>query len=73
MNILRPLCPACQARTMLARISPGPFGFDIRTFECPACGAFHQSVTKLVDRMKSLKRQAGSGANYERQCKTDRW
>jgi hypothetical protein len=22
---------------MLARITPGPSGFDIRTFECPAC------------------------------------
>jgi len=38
---------------MLARITPGPSGFDIRTFECPACGTVHQSVVELVDPMES--------------------
>ena len=55
MIILRPSCPACQARTMLARITPGLSGFDIRTFECLECGTFHQSVTKPVDPLKSLE------------------
>jgi hypothetical protein len=44
----RPLCPKCAATTMLARITPGPSGFDIRTFECPACDNVHQLVVALV-------------------------
>jgi hypothetical protein len=58
MIILRPLCPACQTRTKLARITPGPLGFDIRTFECPACNHVHQTVVELIDPMKSLKTNA---------------
>jgi len=38
---------------MLARITPGPAGFDIRTFECPACDFIHQIAVELVDPMKS--------------------
>jgi hypothetical protein len=38
---------------MLARITPGPFGFDIRTFECPACEEVHQRVVAPGDPMKS--------------------
>jgi hypothetical protein len=38
---------------MLARITPGPSGFDIRTFECPACEQIHQVVVKLIDPMKA--------------------
>jgi hypothetical protein len=37
---------------MLARITPGPNGFDIRTFECPVCDHVHQMVVEL-DPMKS--------------------
>jgi hypothetical protein len=55
MIILRPPCPTCQTRTMLARITPGRSGFDIRTFECPACDHVHQRVVGLVDPMKSLE------------------
>jgi len=40
---------------MLARITPGPSGFDIRTFECPNCDHVHQMVVGLVDPMTSLK------------------
>jgi hypothetical protein len=40
---------------MLARITPGRFGFDIRTFECPVCDLAHQLVGQLVDPMKSLE------------------
>ena len=49
----RTLCPMCRAEAVLARITPGPFGFDIRTFECPACKDVHQLVADLVDPMKS--------------------
>jgi hypothetical protein len=48
-------CPNCQTTTMLARITPGPLGFDIQTFECPACDHIHQSVVDLGDPMKSLR------------------
>jgi hypothetical protein len=58
MIIPRPPCPACQTTTMLARITPGPAGFDIRTFECPACDHVHQCVVQLIDPMKS-KETAG--------------
>ena len=44
-----------QARTILARITPGRSGFDIRTFECPSCDHVHQRVVALVDPMKSDK------------------
>jgi hypothetical protein len=40
---------------MLARITPGSAGFDIRTFECPECDHVHQRVVELVDPMKSRK------------------
>jgi hypothetical protein len=40
--------------TMLARITPGSAGFDIRTFECPACEEVHQRVVALGDPMKCL-------------------
>jgi hypothetical protein len=48
----RPSCPKCQTTTMLARITQSPSGFDIRTFECPACDQVHQTVV-LTDPMKS--------------------
>ena len=55
MTVLRPLCPACQTRTVLARCTPGPIGFDIQTFECLACGHVHQTVADLLaDPMKSV-------------------
>jgi hypothetical protein len=40
---------------MLARITPGSAGFDIGTFECPACDHVLQRVVALVDPMKSRK------------------
>jgi len=49
----RPPCPKCQATTMLARITPGSAGFDIRTFDCPACDYVHQTAVELDDPMKS--------------------
>jgi phage FluMu protein Com len=50
-----PSCPKCRTMTTLARITPGPSGFDIRTFECPECDHVHQTVVELVDPMKSRK------------------
>jgi hypothetical protein len=49
----RPPCPECTALTTLAQIIPGPSGFDIRTFKCPACNCFHQRLVALGDPMKS--------------------
>jgi Zn ribbon nucleic-acid-binding protein len=49
----RPPCPRCKAITVLARTTPDSSGFDVRTFECPACGHIHQRVVELIDPMKS--------------------
>jgi phage FluMu protein Com len=49
----QPLCPTCQTVTMLARVTPGRWGFNIRTFECPECKDVHQIVADLADPMKS--------------------
>jgi hypothetical protein len=54
----RSICPRCQTATMLVRITPGPSGFDIRTFECPACNYIHQAVAELVDPMRSSRTTA---------------
>jgi hypothetical protein len=51
----KPPCPKCKAITRLARITLGPSGFDIRTFECPACDHVHQQVVAVVDPMKSIE------------------
>jgi hypothetical protein len=51
----RPPCPKCQAETMLTRISSGVSGFDLRTFECPACEHVHKALVALVDPMKSVE------------------
>jgi hypothetical protein len=55
MTIQRSRCPKCQATTKLARITTGPSGLDIRTFECRACDLIHQLVVELIDPMKSLE------------------
>jgi hypothetical protein len=39
---------------MLARVTPGPSGFDIRTFKCATCDHIHQRVVE-IDPMKSKK------------------
>ena len=67
MPIRRPICPTCQTRTVLARVTPGPIGFDIRTFECPACHHVHQTVVELIgDPMKSSQRTHGFADNCKR-------
>jgi len=54
---VRPLCPICKTTTMLARVTPGRWGFHIHTFECPECNDIHQIVADLADPMKSRKTQ----------------
>jgi hypothetical protein len=58
-------CSKCKAMTMLARITPGPPGFDIHTFECLACNRVYQRVVERVDPNRA-KQPVGSRANCER-------
>jgi hypothetical protein len=54
ITVHEPRCPKCKrAITILARITSGASGFDIRTFKCPACDHVHQRVVELFDPMKS--------------------
>jgi hypothetical protein len=55
IHIPRPPCPKCQTETMLARITPGPSGYDFRTFECPLCDYVHEILVTLVDPMISVE------------------
>ncbi|MET4329381.1 RNase P subunit RPR2 [Bradyrhizobium sp. i1.15.2] len=55
MTIQRTPCPKCQTTMMLARITPGSAGFDIRTFECSACDFVDQIAVDLVDPMRSAR------------------
>ena len=52
--IERPRCPKCQRRMSLARISPGPSGYDLRTFECGKCEHVLKEAI-ATDPMKSDK------------------
>jgi hypothetical protein len=49
---VRDASPAIVPGMMLARISPGPMGFEHRLFECPACD-FVQNEVVASDPMKS--------------------
>jgi exosome complex RNA-binding protein Csl4 len=49
--IERPRCGRCQARMILARISPLPDGSEQRTFECPKCDAIETRT--VADPLKS--------------------
>jgi hypothetical protein len=50
--IERPGCAKCRTPMLLARIAPGPSGFDYRTFECAKSD--HVRVTLVAsDPMKS--------------------
>jgi len=50
-SIERPRCGRCQARMMLARISPLPDGSEQRTFECRKCDAIETRT--IADPLKS--------------------
>jgi hypothetical protein len=52
LPIERPRCPKCQIRMVLARIMPGPKGFDVRSFECAKCERA-ATVTIAHDPMQS--------------------
>lgn len=49
----RPPCPRCQTSTALVHVTSSSSGFDIRTFECPACDRVHQRVVHPIDPMIS--------------------
>jgi hypothetical protein len=51
-SIERRRCSLCASRMMLARISPGPIGFEHRLFECPKCDSVQNEVI-ASDPMKS--------------------
>jgi len=44
LGIARLRCPQCRTRMVLAGISPGPTGFELRTFDCANC----DHVEKIV-------------------------
>src|ERR1035437_6852506 len=45
-------CLKCRTRMKLARISPGPTGFELRTFDCAKCDHVEQ-IAIASDPMKS--------------------
>jgi hypothetical protein len=51
-TIERPRCPKCQNRMMLARIMPGPPGFDLRNFECAKCVHHHDDGRDRPDEVE---------------------
>jgi ribosomal protein S27AE len=52
LAIQRLRCPKCQTRMILARISQGPSGFELRRFDCSKCDHVEQIVI-ASDPMKS--------------------
>jgi hypothetical protein len=46
-------CPKCRTRMTLTRISPGPTGFELRTFDCSKCDHVEQIAIASDDPMKS--------------------
>ena len=51
-SIERPHCSKCRNRMNLARIMPGPKGYDLRNFECGKCDHII-TVAVATDPMKS--------------------
>jgi hypothetical protein len=45
-------CEKCHARMVLAHISPGPSGFEHRTFDCASCDHV-EKIAIALDPMKS--------------------
>ena len=46
-------CPKCRARMKFVRTSPGPTGFEFRTFDCSECDHAEQIAIPLDDPAKS--------------------
>jgi hypothetical protein len=42
--IERPHCRDCQTRTILRRTTPGPAGYEFRTFACPKCDRVQRTL-----------------------------
>ena len=49
---IRPRCPKCHSRMLTLDVSPGPEGFERRTFGCSKCGHSEESVI-ACDPMRS--------------------
>ena len=48
MQTYRPACTRCGGATALARIEPAKeLGYDLRTFECVACGAYRHCADEF--------------------------
>jgi hypothetical protein len=52
LPIGRPRCPKCTTRMITTNVSPGPEGFEHRTFECLKCGHTNEKVL-ACDPLKS--------------------
>lgn len=48
----RPMCPDCKHKMVLARISAGRRGFEMRTLECSTCKRT-ENILMAVDPMKT--------------------
>src|SRR5712671_6844852 len=60
-----PRCPKCQSgHMMLARITPGPGGSDLRTFECPKCNHTHRTLAE--DPMKLVSSEQNCSPQIDR-------
>jgi hypothetical protein len=60
--IQRLRCPKCHSRMMLARISPGPTGFEHRMFDCTGC----DHVEKIAIALDPTK--SGDVAGWSANC-----
>ena len=40
-------CPKCRTRMMLGQVSPGPTGFELRSFDCAKCNHVEKIVIAL--------------------------
>ena len=45
--LARPPCGKCGTKTLLMGIELEEPGYDLNTFECPKCGHFETTVTKV--------------------------
>jgi hypothetical protein len=52
LGIHRLRCPNCRTRMKPAQISPGPTGFELRTYDCANC-AHVEKIVIALDPMKS--------------------
>jgi hypothetical protein len=53
-SIERPRCSHCTSRMMLARISPGPIGFEQRRFDPTTTESLKAFIADLENRLSNL-------------------